>query len=278
MPLGHVRVAGMSRSTTPVLGRDICATVALMAQARQTEKLTQDHHAEADLSRLALPLVGGIPLYRGDVDADIRVVARHHLAEDITAGLSWPSKMPGPAWGISAGRCKAGSRLAEEEGTTCSECYATKGRYSFDKVQDKLEKRYEGLFHPLWVPAMTFLIRWHAEEHFRWFDSGDLQDESHLLNICKVAEHTPDVRHWLPTREYDVVRACKDHLPENLLVRVSATMIDGIPPTWWPQTSTVISSEEWMPGVCGAPETEGRCTDCRACWDPEVGNVAYRLH
>lgn len=233
---------------------------------------------EADLSRISLPLVAGIPLYRGDVNEDVALVGRHHLAEEITGGLSWPSRMPCPAWGLSASRCKTGAKLAEQEGTTCHECYATKGRYGLDNVQARLERCYEGLFHPLWVPAMVFLIRWHCDEHFRWFHSGDLQDESMLRNICTVARNTADVRHWLPTREYEIVRACKHELPENLLVRVSATKIDGAPPRWWPTTSTVVSGQEWDEGICGAKETDGNCGPCRDCWDHEVPNVAYRLH
>lgn len=231
-----------------------------------------------DLSRISLPLVGGVPLYRGDVEADLRVVGRHRLAEEITGGLSFTSKMPCPSWGLSASRCRTGSKLAEEENTTCSECYAMKGRYTFDAVQAKLEARYQGLFNPLWTPAMVFLIRWHADGYFRFFDSGDLQDENHLRNIITVAQHTPDVRHWLPTREYEIVRACKNEIPENLLVRVSATRIDGQAPTWWPTTSTVVSDTEPGEGVCGAQETGGRCETCRDCWESEVVNVAYRLH
>ena len=37
----------------------------------------------------------------------------------------------------------------------------------------KLELFYQGLFHPLGVPAMTFLVRWHFNDHFRWYHSGD---------------------------------------------------------------------------------------------------------
>jgi hypothetical protein len=233
---------------------------------------------EHDLSRISLPTVAGVPLYRGDVGVDLHTVGRHRLAEAITGGLSWPGKMPCPAWGISAARCKRGAALAQEEGTACSACYALRGRYLFDAVQAKLEERYRGLFHPLWTPAMVFLVRRHAGRHFRWFDSGDLQDENHLRNICTVARHTPDVLHWLPTREYEVVRACRGEAPKNLTVRVSATRIDGPPPCWWPTTSTVVSDREPGPGVCPAPEHGGHCDDCRDCWGGEVGNVAYRLH
>jgi hypothetical protein len=43
---------------------------------------------------------------------------------------------------------------------------------------------------------MTFLIRRHCDERFRWFHSGDLQDENHLLNSCTIARHTADVRNY----------------------------------------------------------------------------------
>ena len=244
----------------------------------KADRRGQGPDRQLDLSAVSLPLVEGILLYRGDLEADLKIVSRHHLAEQITGGLSWPSKMPCPAWGIPATRCRNGSVLAGQEGTTCSACYAMRGRYTFDSVQSKLEERYRGLFHPLWVPAMTFLIRWHADGHFRWFDSGDLQGESHLRNICTVARHTPDVKHWLPTREYEVVRACRSEIPTNLTIRVSATRIDGPPPGWWPTTSTVTSGEAPGEGICPAPENGGACGECRDCWEQQTLNVAYRLH
>src|SRR6516225_1349830 len=90
----------------------------------RAERRDQGPDRQFDLSAVSLPLVGGIPLYRGDLEADLKVVARHHLAEHVTGGLSWPSKMPCPAWGIPATRCRSGSVLAGQEGTTCSACYA----------------------------------------------------------------------------------------------------------------------------------------------------------
>src|SRR5438128_369123 len=116
-----------------------------------------------------------VPLYTGNVEKDLRRVSRNRLAERITGGLSWPGKMPCPSWGISAMRCRIGAALARRPGTVCHECYALGGHYVFSSVQAKLEERYHGLFHPLWTPAMVFLIRWYASRYFRWFDSGDLQ-------------------------------------------------------------------------------------------------------
>src|SRR5690349_12320673 len=86
-----------------------------------------------------------IPLYDGCLEDDLKLVSRNQLAEKITGGLSKTEKMPAHSWGISAFRCKIGSVLAQEEGTTCSECYSRKNRYRFANVQAKLEERYEGL-------------------------------------------------------------------------------------------------------------------------------------
>lgn len=219
-----------------------------------------------------------MPLYQGDVEADLRLVARNRLAETITGGFSHPGKMPCPAWGLPASECKTGSKLAKVEGTTCHDCYALKGTFRFKGTVEKYRRRYEGIFHPLWTPSMIFMVRWYAGDHFRLFDSGDMAGRNHFLNICTVAAHVRDVLFWMPTREAEVLRACADQIPPNLTVRLSATLIDGDPPYWWPTTSTVTSGQEPGEGVCPAPEQGGNCGDCRACWDKEVANVAYRLH
>jgi hypothetical protein len=215
---------------------------------------------------------------------DLKAVSRNRLAEKITGGLSITQKMPCPSWGIPATRCKLGSILAQRANTVCGSCYALKGRYRFSHVQQKLEERYRGLFQPLWTPAMVFLIRWYADRYFRWFDSGDLQGESHLRNIRTVAEHTPEIQHWLPTREAAIVRAVRDRIgefPENLTVRLSGHYVDGPPPDW-PTTSTVAreAHRETHEGSYACPSRlQGNsCGDCRACWSPEVPQVVYTLH
>ena len=219
-----------------------------------------------------------IPLYAGDMVTDLQIVSRNRLAETITGGLSFPSKMPCPAWGISAARCRVGQALARTVGTTCHSCYAMRGTYTFASVQAKLEQRYRGLFHPLWTPAMVFLINYYCDRYFRLFDSGDLIGENHLRNIITIARHTPEVSIWLPTREYQVVRTCAEEIPPNLTVRVSAHQVDGEAPSWWPTSSTVTSEQEAGEGVCPALDQDNHCDECRACWSKEIRNVAYRLH
>lgn len=232
--------------------------------------------------RRPLPLAGEVPRYQGNLDADLRTVSRNRLAERITGGLALTTKMPCPSWGIPATRCRIGSLLAAKPGSVCSKCYALRGRYTFPAVQAKLEERYAGLFHELWTPAMIFLIRYFCERYFRFFDSGDLQDENHLHNIAVIARNVPDVQIWLPTREAETVRTVLQEigeLPENLVVRVSAAMIDGEPPTGFPQASTVVTGDAQDGSFpCPARDQGGVCAECRACWNKDIADVSYRLH
>jgi hypothetical protein len=232
------------------------------------------------MARRSLPVVSEIPLYEGDMEADLKLVSRNQLADRITGGLAKPSKMPTYSWGISATRCQMGQLLVKKPGSVCSECYALKGRYFFPNVQTKLEERYQGLFNPLWTPAMVFLVNYYCDRYFRWFDSGDLQGENHLRNIVTVATATPQVSHWLPTREAGIVRGV-ENTAANLVIRVSGAMVDGGHPTGFEHTSEVVSEARLAhPGsmVCPSLDQGGRCGECRACWDADVGSVSYRLH
>ena len=209
--------------------------------------------------------------------ADVWEVTRGKLAETITGGLSWTGKMDCPAWGISAAHCRTGSKLARVEGTVCRSCYAMKGTFRSGNVVRKLKAAYEGIFHPQWTPAMVALIRWHADERFRWFHSGDVQSVNHLRNIIRVCLETPDVMHWLPTREYDTIRHCRDEIPQNLRIRLSGSKVDGERPRSWPYTSTVVTQPS--EATCPTSMNGGSCGDhdCTACWD-DTPNVAYLRH
>jgi hypothetical protein len=126
---------------------------------------------------------------------------------------------------------------------------------------------------------MVFLVRFYCDRYFRLFDSGDLQGVNHLKNIVALARHTPDVQTWLPAREAEVVWAVRKEIgefPPNLLVRVSAAMIDGKPPKGFPHTSTVVSDPDQA--TCPSHQQGGVCADCRDCWRPDVPSVAYLKH
>lgn len=199
-------------------------------------------------------------------------------ARAAVGGLSDPSKMPGRSYNLPARECNVGSDLRKLKGSVCFECYAMKGRYNFSNVQNALYRRLNTIDSPTWVQNMAVAI--HKERFFRWHDSGDLQSMAHLLKIVDVARMTPNVRHWLPTKEKALIKAYKRNhgeFPDNLTVRVSGAMVDGKAPAG---LGSVVFSEKPPAGVhaCPAPSQGGKCRDCRACWDSGVKTVGYKKH
>lgn len=225
-------------------------------------------------------------------------------AAEVAGTLSKPSKMPSFGYSTPAARCQTGTKLRAVEGSTCAKCYAfERGNYRFSNVQAGLEKRFASLTDPRWVGAMARQIaearrkyplptrvrqdgEWVTRDgrYFRWHDSGDLQGPWHLANICAVARLTPDVAHWLPTREYRMVR---DYLrmggtiPANLTVRLSAHMVDGATPSIENLPVSSVHTLEAPAGAHDCPAVhsqENQCGDCRACWTGAVRHVSYHAH
>ena len=189
----------------------------------------------------------------------------------ITGGLSKPSKMPGYAYNLPATECKVGAKLAKVPGSVCHGCYALKGRYRFNNVQQALQRRLKALEDPRWVDAMVTLIK--DQDWFRWHDSGDVQDLEHLQKIYEVCKLTPEKRHWMPTREAWIKQHLQDK-PDNLVIRLSSPMVDQGPVSSWPNTSTVVTSG----ASCPAPKQNNECGTCRNCWNPEIKNISYGKH
>jgi hypothetical protein len=229
-------------------------------------------------------------------------------------GLSRPSKMPGPSYSLPAGRCQIGGKLASCPGTVCSGCYAKKGCYMFASTVAAMARRMAAVDAALsdpvaadrWVDSLASALN-HAHQltqvqidrtgrpgkadgrFFRWHDSGDLQSPDHLALICRVATETPQVRHWLPTRETGHVAnylAAGGTVPRNLRIRVSLSRVDGRPAPVHRKLATG-PAKVTLSGVhtdrprnrfrcCPAYQNDGHCGDCRRCWNR--GGVSYPLH
>lgn len=202
------------------------------------------------------------------------------------------SKMPGSTYAISAKHCNVGSKLAEVQGSVCHRCYALKLQKLRPSVDQGWTANYLKATGTIsrnmvgWVKACAFQIERHyaksGEAYHRWFDSGDLQSVDMLKAICLVAKATPHIQHWLPTREAKIV---KDYakaggvVPDNLVIRVSATMIGDKPVAGYDNTSTVHrKGQEAVGHVCPASTQGNNCGDCRACWSKSVANISYPLH
>ena len=197
-------------------------------------------------------------------------------AKKITHSLSDPGKMPGYAYSIPAHECKTGTKLRGVPGSVCFNCYAyERGRYRFQNVKDAQYKRLAALKHPAWARAMAVQINSKKVKYFRWHDSGDIQDLKHLAKIFEVAKRSPDVQHWLPTREAWTVKY-QDRAPSNLKLIFSMPMVNQEAAGKFNYTSTVVTDPK--KATCPAPQQGNECKDCRACWDKKVKNVAYLAH
>jgi hypothetical protein len=202
----------------------------------------------------------------------------------ICGSLSEPGKMPGHGYSLPAAECRLGRFLRNFPNAVCAHCYALRGRYVFGVVRRALAKRFNSLLHPLWVEAISNLIQRSGDRYFRWHDSGDIQSVEHLRNIVAVCKTLPNVKFWLPTREYQTVEAFRrsgDQIPPNLCVRYSAHFIDGVPPRRYGMPiSTVSSRLDKVPvGAyrCKAASRGNMCGRCRACWDPRITVIDFPL-
>lgn len=226
-------------------------------------------------------------------------------ARRIVGSLSFPSKLPGTSYGLSARDCKAGGKLGTIPNSVCSSCYALRDKMTWPNVQTAYARRLAAISDPRWTDAMVRLLthlhaapfrridlglrgrklaregsrhRMNPMGFHRWHDSGDLQSVEHLEKIVEVCRRTPLIFHWLPTREVAMLRTFKGNVPANLTIRVSATMIDGMPPAGWPGSTVHRESPPSGAHRCPAPDQDHECRACRACWSRDVPLVSYALH
>ena len=191
-------------------------------------------------------------------------------------------KMPGYTYGLSAKLCKVGGKLQQVPGSVCFDCYAMKANYFYPSVKTGHARRLASIDNGAWVPAMVQLITHYEKDFFRWHDSGDIQTVDHLRKICAVAAGTPTIKHWLPTREAGILKEFKRNggrIPSNLVIRLSATMVNGAPGKSHQHSSTVHTAGVPPIGeACNASKQGGQCLDCRACWNGSIKNISYEKH
>ena len=203
-------------------------------------------------------------------------------AKEIVGGWTVTSKMPTISYSLPAEECKTGSILREIKDTVCSDCYAMKGNYvRYRKaIKPAMYKRLRSINNPSWVDAMIYIIKNQKSVVnsgvFRWHDSGDIQSPNHLDKIVRIAIATPEIRHWLPTKESNWIQKYNKYIPKNLVIRLSGTFVDGKIPIWRCNTSTVVTDKDQA--TCRAFENGGKCGDCRQCWDGTIKNVSYFKH
>jgi len=205
-------------------------------------------------------------------------------AEKIVGKIYVNNKLPCGSYTLPCDSCHVGKTLRSNPNSPCAHCYARKGyAKAFAKNVDPFRAfKLKALQHPQWQEAMVTMLK--GKPYFRWHDAGDLQSVAHLRQIISLVNATPWCQHWMPTKEFNVVRkflAEGGTIPTNLTIRLSAYIIDhGCKPKGLTQltTSTVQRYSAPIGFACPAPNQGGRCDTCRACWSNTVKNVSYYIH
>ena len=194
--------------------------------------------------------------------------------------LSNTSKLGVKSISLDAKKCKTGSKLAKKSGTVCNGCYALKGCYVFPVVKDAMARRLEFFNSKDFIPIMVWLLQSQTKKFFRWFDSGDIQNVFMGLNILEVCKQTPDIKHWIPSKEYKFWRQVLkiEKLPDNVCLRISSPNIDQKPLEGFNNTSTVHENKKAFGLECIAYKQDGKCLECKACYNSKVKNVSYPKH
>lgn len=209
-------------------------------------------------------------------------------------GLSKTDKLNCYSWSIPREHCKTGMRYAEESNTTCSQCNTARGHYGTRVVKTAMSQRYDAwLEQKYWIEAITYLIKNSGYELFRWFDSGDLQEEYMLLQFIKIANILPKKKFWIPTQEKEMVANVVRkgyEIPKNMTIRLSAKYINGDPPTQLAKelnsqsnvhgyigTSRVLRIKEFNDYngfVCPSSKQGNQCLSCTMCWK-SIRDIPY---
>ena len=200
----------------------------------------------------------------------------------MTVTLSKPSKMPCKTWSLEAGATCPGSidPVTKEPIPVCAGCYAKDGFYNMPDAKAVRERNREDWKRTDWVDDMVAALA--KQKYFRWFDSGDVYHPALAFKIYLVMERTPQVKHWLPTKSYNLSRIRpileRMKLLPNVSVRYSSPSMVG--EFGQDHGSTVIPYAETLTKatLCEAYTRGGKCGDCRACWDKNVAVVAYPAH
>ena len=204
--------------------------------------------------------------------------------------LSKTSKMPCksislPIEETCKGRYELNSKILKE---ICEKCYAGKGAYNWpNSINLKNHNLSETRKHNF-VPDMIKLLS--KMDYFRWFDSGDIENEIMLEKLYQICLDTPNTKHWIPTKSRDLfdqyLWEMLESLP-NVKVRFSSPSKNGKYDNI--HGSTAISDKSQLDGnlfLCkaksigfkknGKPNPK-KCHNCRACWH-NSRPIAYEVH
>ena len=113
-----------------------------------------------------------------------------------------------------------------------------------------------------------------------------------LEDIVSICKRTPHIKHWVATREYEMhnklisnILEWDNDIPSNLVIRLSHDKIDELDrenisadkhqSVTITDRSIKLDKKQFN---CPSLLQDGKCLDCRACWNPRVKTIAYIKH
>ena len=205
--------------------------------------------------------------------------------------LSGTSKMPCKSWSLPAWEtCPSARSENGKPVDACSNCYALQGAYQWKPAKELRAYNLENWKLNTWVEDMVILINKEGKRNkknlFRWFDSGDIYCSDLAKKIEQVLKATPNIRHWIPTRQYKdkKIKVILDRMNtlDNVVVRFSSDSTNGAMldssynSTITPSPEDIKSSKGVS--ICRAYERKGKCASCTACWSKKITTIVYPLH
>ena len=194
--------------------------------------------------------------------------------------LSKTSKLNCKSWSLEAGETCPGSH--KKDGTlvdACKGCYAKSGCYTWKPVKTPRQHNKKDWKREGWVDDMVKELA--KEKYFRWFDSGDVYSKGLAEKIKEGIEKTPNTKHWLPSRSYkfEKIKKVLDQINtyKNATVRYSSDSINGEYEKGL-HDSTINAKDNADVFHCPAYKQEGKCLNCRACWDQPDKVISYAAH
>ena len=197
--------------------------------------------------------------------------------------FSKAGKMPCRSWSLVAKETCPGAinPKTKELVPACQGCYATTGNYRFPSVIAPRIHNREDWKCEDWIETMVLALD--NDRYMRLFDSGDFYHPELAVKWLEVMKRTPWVKYWVPTRSHKIPRIAKVLRKmmklDNVMVRFSS---DGVRGEFESKHGSTIIGEDQLDTkgvtICHAYTNEGKCGDCRACWNKDIAVIAYVQH
>lgn len=112
-------------------------------------------------------------------------------------------------------------------------CYATRSRFRFPNVRDKLQANYDATLRDDFVDRMVAECLVKGVMVLRWHCSGDVYSASYAEKMLAVMQRTPKVKHYLYSRSFRCDDICT--ILEQMALLPNVRM-------WWSCDADVIPS------------------------------------